>query len=120
MQKGLCNLKKVFRLIYHFENEVKNKTGNSINELLILCSLQTNKTNPGILAEEMGITAGRISKIISTLEKNGMVRRELNSEDKRQMFFSITPKGIKKLKEFQNFKIYIPNFEIMEKGEYNE
>ncbi|MBN1501558.1 MAG: MarR family transcriptional regulator [Spirochaetes bacterium] len=120
MRNKLCNLKEVFRVIYHFENKVKTITGHSINELLILCSLQKSRINPGILAEEMGISAGRISKILASLEKDKLITRELSMEDKRQMFFTITPEGIKKLQLFQNSDIEIPDVQVKSTGGNNE
>ena len=113
MREKLCNLKDIFKIIYHFENEVKNITGNSINELLILCSLEHNKNiSPKELSEEMGVSAGRISKILSSLEEKEFIERRLGKEDKRHMFFDLTNKGNEQLKMFQNSGIVIPQISI--------
>lgn len=113
MREKLCNLKDIFKIIYHFENDVKKETGNSINELLILCSLEhNNNISPKELSEEMGVSAGRVSKILSSLEEKDFIKRRLGKEDKRHMFFDLTDEGKEQLKLFQNSGIVIPQISI--------
>lgn len=109
MKDKLCNFKNIYKMIFEFEHKVKEYTGHSINELLILCTLSHGKSTTGELSEEMGVTPGRISKIISALEKDELISRELGEKDKRHMYFRITDSGKQVMENFKNSGIEIPN-----------
>lgn len=108
----LCDLKEVFKKIYQFENELKTKYDLSINMALCLCTLSENKYCSGDLANELGISTTRISRVLGSLEKRNLVRREVDTEDKRVMFFMLTQTGIEKVSKMKCDNIEIPEFVV--------
>lgn len=123
MKQSLCEFKNIYKLIFQFEHKVKKETGYSINELLILCTLKSGKSTTSQLAEELGVTPGRISKIISSLEEQDLLKRTLGEEDKRHMYFTATDKAALVLEKFMNSGIEIPEIYIKNndnKGDKNE
>ena len=53
------------------------------------------------IAKKLGLTNSNASKVIRSVEEKGLVERRLGKEDKRQMYFVLTPEGMKKLKEIK-------------------
>ena len=53
----------------------------------------------GELAEKLSLVPGRMTDILKTLEKKGMIRREKDPEDRRRVLVMITPKGIRNVTE---------------------
>lgn len=51
------------------------------------------------LAEKVGLTASGITRILSPLEKLGMVRREANSRDARVSYVKLAPSGKRTLND---------------------
>lgn len=60
---------------------------------------------PSELASEMGMTKGRISTILNSLEKNEQVFRDIDKNNRRNVIVKITEKGktriIEEMKELQ-------------------
>ena len=57
------------------------------------------EVHPGELAEKLSLVPGRMTDILKTLEKKGMIRREKDPEDRRRVLVMITPKGIRNVTE---------------------
>ena len=49
--------------------------------------------------EKLSLVPGRMTDILKTLEKKGMIRREPDPEDRRRVLVRITPKGIRDVTE---------------------
>ena len=47
----------------------------------------------GDLTEKLGLTTGRIANILRVLEKNGMIARTPDAQDKRRVCVALTPAG---------------------------
>ena len=43
--------------------------------------------------------------VITSVENKGFIRRNINKEDKRQMFFSLTPKGKEKIQQMMQAEL---------------
>ena len=53
----------------------------------------------------IGLSNSRVSKVITSVENKGFIRRNINKEDKRQMFFSLTPKGKEKIQQMMQAEL---------------
>jgi|CZKI01.1.fsa_nt_gi DNA-binding MarR family transcriptional regulator len=54
---------------------------------------------PAELAEKAGVTRATITGLVDTLERDGLVRREHDSDDRRMMLVHLTQKGHAALRE---------------------
>lgn len=98
-------LRDIFRLIREFENSFKEKYNLCLNEGMAIDSLKQRQMTSSDLADRLGLSASNMSKVIKSIEEKELVERILGKEDKRQMYFTLTKKGKKKLeaiKEEQN------------------
>lgn len=109
--KKLCFAKEVFRAVYEFENKLKKKYDISLNEALSLCALNNGKMKAGKLAEEVGLSVSRMSRILKSMEKKGYVSRHVGDEDCRTMFFLLTKKGNDKLDSIDDSSLDLPYFD---------
>ncbi|TDE17618.1 MarR family winged helix-turn-helix transcriptional regulator [Dyadobacter psychrotolerans] len=70
--------------------------GLSLNDFTILCQLGAapdEKLRRVDLAEKIGLTPSGVTRILSPLEKLGLVRREANSRDARVSYVKLAPAG---------------------------
>lgn len=51
----------------------------------------------GEISQRMELSSGRVANILNSLEKKGMIMRERNSADKRQVSVSLTTEGRKQI-----------------------
>ena len=72
----------------------------TINEAMLLCCLKDGDTKTaGMICEYIGLSNSRVSKVITSVENKGYIRRNINQNDKRQMCFSLTPDGTEKIQQ---------------------
>lgn len=67
----------------------------SLGRLCLLYALQRvdRPTLPSELGDDLAVTRANISGLLRGLEKSGMVRREMDTTDRRRIFVHLTPKG---------------------------
>ena len=73
-----------------------NSHGIGLNDFMILYHLgeaQDEKLRRTDLAEKIGLTASGVTRILSPLEKLGLVRKEANSRDARVSYVKLSPAG---------------------------
>lgn len=83
------------RWTFHIDELVKQQTGHSRARWQTLSALSFS---PGPvttldLAARMGVRWPSVVKVLNELEREGLVRREVNPDDKRSRLVSITPEG---------------------------
>ncbi|WP_295939377.1 MarR family transcriptional regulator [uncultured Alistipes sp.] len=92
--KKMCKIRDLQRAVNKFETNLEKLHGICLNEGMALCTLSdAKKLSSGELGSVLGLTPSNTSKILRAVEQKGLVARELGSEDKRQMYFSLTGKG---------------------------
>ena len=69
------------------------------NAVLTYLVHHSTEIHPSELAEKLSLVPGRMTDILKTLEKKGMIRREKDPEDRRRVLVMITPKGIRNVTE---------------------
>ena len=60
------------------------------------------------LSARTGMATSHTSKVIRAVEEKELIKRALGKTDKRQMYFSLTPKGKERLKELNLEKVEVP------------
>ncbi len=103
--KKLCAIRDVCRALGEFESDFLKEHEISLNEGMVLCSLKESRLSSGEIAKQINLTCSNTSKLIRAIEERGYIERVLGEEDRRQMYFSLTPTGIVKLKEIEDDSI---------------
>lgn len=98
----LCTIRDILRTISDFELKFQAKYNVGLNEGMLLCSLSKLKeASSGQIAEMLGLTTSNTSKVIASAEKKKLIKRSIGTEDKRQMYFSLTQGGKECLKNIK-------------------
>lgn len=91
------------RLIYRVRVLHNRYTADEITDtqFIVLRSLRKGPCNTSFLAHMLGVTLSAITALINRLYKMGLVNRERQEKDRRQVWISITPKGSQVLDEVE-------------------
>jgi len=96
----ICKLKDIYKALYQFEKEFAGQNGITINEGMMLCCLKNGSSkSANELCNFIGLSNSRVSRVINSVEEKGYIKREMGTEDKRQMFFTLTESGASKVTE---------------------
>lgn len=100
--ESICAIKELYKVLYQFEKDFSEVNDMTINEAMLLCCMKDGVARTaGALCDYIGLSNSRVSKVITTVEKKGLIKRQINAEDKRQMIFSLTDAGWQKIRELQ-------------------
>ena len=114
----MCVLKDVYREIYRFENDLRETSGLSVNEAMILCSLREKDATSGDLAAELSLSPGRMSRILDWLENKTYIIRSFGINDRRVINVTITKKGQDCMERLRSSELREPEFlKFIKKGE---
>lgn len=100
--KRLCLIRDICRSISEYEQEFQKEHGICLNEGMVICSLKEGKLSSGEIAKKINLTCSNTSKVIRSVEDKNFIERDMGVEDKRQMYFSLTEKGIAILSEIES------------------
>ena len=110
----LCRIRELQRAVNRFEAALERSYGICLNEGMALCSLsKAGRLSCGELGEMLGLTPSNTSKVLRSAESKGLVLRELCCHDRRQMYYSLTPRGRELLASVSCQKVETP--EILRK-----
>ena len=104
----LCLIRDIYRSIGDFEANFQQTHDLCLNEGMLLCTLQKGKLSSGEIAAALGLTHSNASKVIKSVEDKGLVDRVLGDKDKRQMYFSLSEEGKKRLSSIKCDRVEIP------------
>ena len=104
----LCLIRDIYRSIGDFEANFQQTHDLCLNEGMLLCTLQKGKLSSGEIAAALGLTHSNASKVIKSVEDKGLVDRVLGDKDKRQMYFSLSAEGKKRLSSLKCDRVDIP------------
>jgi DNA-binding MarR family transcriptional regulator len=108
----LCRIRDIYRAISDFELRFQQLHALSLNEGMLLCSLNSHKFSSHELAEALGLSSSNTSKVIKSVEEKGFIERIVGREDKRQMYFILTNAGRNKLEAVKHSEFDIPEMLI--------
>lgn len=105
----LCRIRDIYRSIAEFETAFIKQHNLCLNEGMLLCTLsKTQQCSSGEIAQLIGLTTSNTSKVIKAVEKKGYIERVMGETDKRQMYFSLTKEGKKRLEAIKVEAITLP------------
>jgi len=70
-------------------------------QFIVLRALKKGPCNTSFLAHMLGVTLSAVTALINRLHKMGLVNRERQEKDRRQVWISITPKGLQVLNDVE-------------------
>lgn len=107
----ICIIKEVYKLLYQFEKDFFEKHQMTINDAMVICCLKNGEEkSAGDICDFVGLSNSRVSKVLCTVEESGYIYRRLGSKDKRQMFFSLTETGKKKVETMKGQSLHFSEF----------
>lgn len=93
----------VSRLIYRVRVLHNRYTVDEITDtqFIVLRALRKAPCNTSFLAHMLGVTLSAVTALINRLYKMGYVTRERQEKDRRQVWITITPKGLQVLNDVE-------------------
>lgn len=106
----LCRIRDLQRTVADFERGFERLYGICLNEGMVLCSLRGagGRLSAGELGDLSGLTASNVSKVLAAVERKGFVGRALGDDDRRRMYFELTPEGERLLDEIRSKGCEVP------------
>ncbi len=91
------------RLIYRVRVLHNRYTADEITDtqFIVLRALRKGPCNTSFLAHMLGVTLSAVTALINRLYKMGLVNRERQEKDRRQVLISITPQGLRVLNDVE-------------------
>lgn len=96
------------RAIRELEEQLFLATELSLDEAMIICCISSDRLSSSHIAQMVGLKPAHNSKVLGSLEKKNLIDRSLDFEDKRKMFFNLSPSGKKMLTLLQELKFDVP------------
>jgi len=113
--KRICDLKKIFREIFVFNDNLKKRTGLTLNEVMIICFLSEKPYTINQLTKEILVSKSRTTIILRSLEKKELLKKERSSMDGRKRYLILTKKGKKLLSKLKSEDIFFPQIKLVRK-----
>ena len=91
--ENLCHVKDVMATVVQLEATLRRETGLNLNQAFALCCLAKGPLSAGALADELRIHGASLSRILKTLEGQGLITRDPHDHDNRQRILALTDQG---------------------------
>lgn len=106
---SICRIRDTYRAIIAFEAYVEEHYDLNLNEAMLLCALsERTQMTAGEVAEALGLTHSNTSKVIASAERQRLIKRRMDKDDKRRMFFTLTPGGEERLATLKSDTMELP------------
>lgn len=106
--KTLCIFRDIQKALEQYETKFQELNNLNLKEGMLLCCIAESDCTATEIAMKIELSCSNCSKIIQSIEKKGLIQRQLGTNDKRNMFFTLTEKGEAKLLSIQENDIVIP------------
>lgn len=101
-------MKELVLAIKGMEQELLEKCGVSLKEVLVLCAIGCERITASEIVERTTLRSSHVSKVTGALEEQGLLERHLGHADKRQVFFSLKSKGLECIENLKRHTFEIP------------
>src|SRR3989339_690986 len=106
--KTLCAIRDICRSISEFEALFLSRHSICLNEGMVICSLKDGRLSSGEIASQLHLSCSNTSKLLRAVEEKGLIERDMGDKDKRQMYFTLSKEGKKRLKSIEAEDVDIP------------
>ena len=89
-------------LVMRLQRRLRAQAGDELSQTLVAALVSVERHGPltlGGLAELERVTPPSITRVVAALERDGLVRREVDESDRRVSRVAITPAGARLLRE---------------------
>ncbi len=102
LQEQLVELRILLQSICDgFDVENLNKKSNLTMRIKVLYALtKTERCCPSMLIDKLGIAKSNLALLCKTMCEDGVISVVKSEQDKRNIYYSITPSGLAELNEF--------------------
>lgn len=107
------HLRRTWTTLIRFYNFIASERGASVSMGMALLAISPNGTPSTQIGPKMGIEPNSISRLLNSLEEQGLIERNTSSKDKRITLISLTSKGKKRRDEIRDVVVKF-NTEINE------
>lgn len=101
-----CYYKEMFELAgmlhYHFEHNQKKTIAKGEGAILYLLQKNPEGLTPGELSEALRVGSGRIASLLKTMEQKKLLKRKIDSEDRRKVIVTLTQEGSEFIQKLRN------------------
>lgn len=89
-------IKNTWQKLNRYYNQRLSKYGLSVPKALLLLEIPPdNGRAPGFLANRLNLENSSMTGLLDRAEKNGLILRQPNPNDRRGFLISLTPEGVK-------------------------
>ena len=106
----ICVMRDLVKAMSELESNLADEYGLSLNEAMILCCIGNDELTSSTISHNTGLLPPHTSKTIRTVEKKALIKRSMGAQDKRQMYFKLTPKGHDLLEKLKQNGVDIPEY----------
>lgn len=107
--ENLCKIRELYRAVSKYGEDFEQKHGIGLNEGMLLCCLEKEGSIPsGEISRQLGLTASNASKVIRSAEEKSLIIRQMGKEDKRKMYFVLSPAGKELLEKIKRDPVDTP------------
>jgi DNA-binding MarR family transcriptional regulator len=93
MDRGAAAGRELSTAVVMFHEAVGRRLGVSAGDQRALTLLRGGPLTAGAIAKEIGLTPGAVTGMVDRLERAGLVRREVDPDDRRRVFVTATDSG---------------------------
>ena len=105
----LCAIRKLQTSLRNFEDQLKQQTGLSFNDALLLCAVNKGICEPSALAKELELSPSRLTRILDSLENRKLVQRTLSIMDRRSLTVALTETGSEMVQTYNCSELNLPS-----------
>ncbi|MGE4454401.1 MAG: MarR family winged helix-turn-helix transcriptional regulator [Sphaerochaeta sp.] len=105
----LCTIRKLQTSLRNFEEQLKQQTGLSFNDALLLCAVNKGICEPSALAKELELSPSRLTRILDSLESRKLVERTLSIMDRRSLTVALTEAGSEMVQTYSCSELTLPS-----------
>lgn len=107
--KILCGIRDIEKALEDYKTEFERTHGISLKNGTLLCSIGESEYKASEIAQKISVRVSKCSKMIQDAEQKGLIQRTIGTHDKRNMYFTLTPKGKKQLEQISSNQIELPD-----------
>lgn len=104
----ICVMRNLLSALTELETNLANNYGLSLNEAMVLCCVGDDCLTASNISHNIGLLPPHTSKTIRSIEKKKLIKRSLGTQDKRQMYFKLTPAGKELLERLKENGVEVP------------